>query len=369
MAGLGAHVIVEAPALGDLFLGQAQEVFGDLGLALTQHREAGFVVDVLVERERGRLGIQLQRVLALLDEVGIVADQRPVAALDGGLLLFQAVDEVVTVRDAVAVADQKGRPIVGLGFEEGLDGLHIVGAEGDAGHVDAAVAHGHQGQVLLGTGLAAEGELGDRAERSGLGHLAAGVGVNLGVEHQDVDVLTGSEHVIEAAVADIVGPTIAADGPDALLDEHVGHGQQVAGFGVRDALQLGLEGRHAGALLFDALLAGLIGVKEGGGEIVADGGSQALSQFLSEGVLVVDGQAHAESELGVILEQGVGPGGTAALGVHRVRRGGQIASVDGRAAGGVAANGPVAEQLGHQFDVGRFAAAGAGAGELEQRAE
>jgi len=83
-------------------------------------------------------------------------------------------------------------------------------------------------------------------------------------------------------------------------------------------LQLGLEGRHAGALLFDALLAGLIGVKEGGGEIVADGGSQALSQFLSEGVLVVDGQAHAESELGVILKQGVGPGGTAAFGVHGV---------------------------------------------------
>ena len=37
-------------------------------------------------------------------------------------------------------------------------------------------------------GLAGGGELGGGAERRGLGRLAAGVGVDLGVEHQDVDV-------------------------------------------------------------------------------------------------------------------------------------------------------------------------------------
>jgi hypothetical protein len=49
--------------------------------------------------------------------------------------------------------------------------------------------------------------------------------------------------------------------------------------------------------------------------------------------------------------------------------GGQVAAVDGGAAGGVGDHGAVAEQLAEQLDVGRFAAAGAGAGELKQRLE
>ena len=84
------------------------------------------------------------------------------------------------------------------------------------GDIDAAVAHGHEGQVLLAGRLAAGGELGDRAARRGLGRLAAGVGVDLGIEDQHVDVAAAGEHVIEPAVADVVGPAIAADDPDAL---------------------------------------------------------------------------------------------------------------------------------------------------------
>ncbi len=53
--------------------------------------------------------------------------------------------------------------------------------------------------------------------------------------------------------------------------------------------------------------------------------------------------------------------------VYGPRGGGQVAAVDGGAAGGVRDDRPVAEQLGDQFDVGGFAAAGAGAGELKQR--
>ena len=72
-------------------------------------------------------------------------------------------------------------------------------------------------QVLLRRSLAAGGELGHGAPRRRLGHLPAGVGVDLGVEHQDVDVAARRQHVVEAAVADVVGPAVAADDPDALL--------------------------------------------------------------------------------------------------------------------------------------------------------
>ena len=62
----------------------------------------------------------------------------------------------------------------------------------------------------------------------------------------------------------------------------------------------------------------------------------------------------------------VGPSPVPVLGV---RRGGQVAAVDRRAAGGVGDHRPVAEELAHQLQVGRLAAAGAGAGELEERLE
>ena len=55
--------------------------------------------------------------------------------------------------------------------------------------------------------------------------------------------------------------------------------------------------------------------------------------------------------------------------VLRPRRHRQVAAVDRRAAGGVGDLQAVAEQLRQQLEVGRLAAAGAGAGELEQRLE
>ena len=51
------------------------------------------------------------------------------------------------------------------------------------------------------------------------------------------------------------------------------------------------------------------------------------------------------------------------------RRDRQVAAVDRRAAGGIGDLQPVAEQLREQLEIRRLAAAGAGAGELEQRLE
>ena len=49
--------------------------------------------------------------------------------------------------------------------------------------------------------------------------VAYGVRVNLGIEHQDIDVSPGGEDVIDAAVADVVGPAIAADRPHTLANQ------------------------------------------------------------------------------------------------------------------------------------------------------
>jgi hypothetical protein len=78
------------------------------------------------------------------------------------------------------------------------------------------VGHRHEGEVLLRFLLARSGELIDGAGLRGLGSLAAGVGIDLGIEDEDVDVAFARDDMIESAVADIVAPAIAADDPDRL---------------------------------------------------------------------------------------------------------------------------------------------------------
>jgi hypothetical protein len=199
--------------------------------------------------------------------------------------------------------------------------------------------------------------------------LAAGVGVDLGVEHQDVDVRAGGQDVVEAAEADVVGPAVAADDPDALADQGVGDGEQVAGFGgsrlpgerFRAARRRARAGRRF------PLRSGLRRVEDGVGQLVADLGREARRAARGVIALLVEGEADAEAELGVVLEERVGPGRAAASAFVGVGRGGQVAAVDRGAAGGVGDEQPVAEELGEQLEVGRLAAAGAGAGELEER--
>ncbi len=121
-------------------------------------------------------------------------------------------------------------PWIGFRLDEGLERVLVLRAHRHAGHVNVAVAHGDQAEVLLARRFAAGGEFGNRPARGGFAHLAAGVGINFGVHHQHVDVAAAGQHVIQPAVADVVGPAVAAEDPDALLDQLVGHRQQQLGF-------------------------------------------------------------------------------------------------------------------------------------------
>ena len=125
---------------------------------------------------------------------------------------------------------------------------------------------------FLARRLAAGGELGHRAERRGLGHLAAGVRVHLGVEHQHVDVAAGGQDVVQAAVADVVGPAVAADDPDALLHQGVGQAEQVAASRVvlSAPASLPCSVGHPLALGGDAGFVGLVGVQEAVDQFGAD---------------------------------------------------------------------------------------------------
>ena len=146
--------------------------------------------------------------------------------------------------------------VVVLGLVEGLDRRGRIGAHRDVGDVHVLVLHLHETEVLLGLDLAGGGELGDRAGGRGLRSLTAGVGVHLGIHDENLDVAAGSEHVVQTAVADVVGPAVAAENPHGLPDEVVGDAEELFGdvatgldAGFASHLQFGDELTH----LFDAL--------------------------------------------------------------------------------------------------------------------
>ena len=285
------------------------------------------------------------------------------------LLLLQTHGHVDAVVDAVGVGDDQRRTVIGLGFLDGLDGLLRVGADGDTGDVDRAEGGEDQAHVLLGRVLAAGSELGNGRTRGGFRHLAAGVGVHLGVHDQDVDVLAGGEHVIHTAVADVIGPAVTADDPDGLLHQVVGHVIEPLGDLVTFALEGGLQFGDPGALGLDLALLFLRGADECVGQFLLD---QTIFDSLGQQFERLAGQfvhclAHTQTVLGVVLEQRVGPGRSTTVGTLGVRGGGQVAGVDGRTAGGVGGQHAVADHLGDEFDVRGLATACAGAGELEQR--
>ena len=87
------------------------------------------------------------------------------------------------------------------------------------------------------------GKLGDAAARRGLRRLAAGIRVDLGVEHEHVHVPARRQHVVEAAVADVVRPAVAADDPDALADQVIGEREQAARRADRQPLSFAFKRR------------------------------------------------------------------------------------------------------------------------------
>ena len=197
-------------ALGEQTLGALRELAGQAAVAGLVHEElaVAFLRLLAVERE-GLLGGRIE------------AEQVPVAAVDGLLHLALAVGHAAldAVHLAGSVGDDEGRAGIGFRLGDGLDGLRRVGAHGDLGDVNVAVGHGDLRQALGLDLLAGSRELRDLADVGGLGGLSAGVGVNLGVEDEDVHIFTGSEDVVHAAEADVEGPAVAAEDPAALLVE------------------------------------------------------------------------------------------------------------------------------------------------------
>ena len=327
---------------------------------------------VLLQVALDLLRVELERVEALGGAARVVAVQRPVAAVDRLLLLRHHLLHFDAPVDARRVRDDERRAGETLRLLERGHRLVHAGADRDRRHVDVLVHHRAQAEVLLVLALAHRRELGDGRQLRRLRHLAAGVRVHLRVEHQHVDVLAAREDVVEAAVADVVRPAVAADHPMRLRAQHVAL--------AIDVTQARVERLHAHPaqnvldlrrvlVALVVLLAVLVPVGEGrrqvGRQLHLAVDPRDLRLQLQPPLL--RRQHHAEAVLGVVLEQRAPPRGAAAVLVGRERDRRRRAAPHRRAAGRVRDHHPVAEQLRGELQVGRLATAGARARELHQR--
>ena len=281
-----------------------------------------------------------------------------------------------TVVDAGGISDDQRRSGICFGFCNGFQCLLIVCTHGNLGHVNITVCHGDLSQVFLFHYFTCSGKLCHLSGLGSLGGLAAGIGINFGVEYQDIDVFTAGNDVIQAAVTDIIGPAVAAEHPHGGLHQHIFHVIQsgyirffTAGrVVIQSSFQFcnqglgSLAGSGAVILSFQPCLGSfhqayrsIFTAHNGGG------------QFHSLVAAMLNSHVHAVAEFGVVFKQGVFPSRALAFLVHCVRQRRSRAAPDGRTAGGVCHIHPVTEELGNQFGIWGFTTACTGAGELQQR--
>ena len=180
--------------------------------------------------------------------------------------------------------------------------------------------------------------------------------------------------MVHAAVTDVIGPSVATEGPDGLLTKHVPHiieglELRLVPLTLREGLGQGLCQRRTsgtGALHLSAVVQPLLGTEGhrcGGCLILRNGTGQVCCRLLTG----VDGQVHTIAKLCTILQQGVFPSGPSPLFVYRIGGGRCAAAPDRGASGGIGNVHPVPEQLGYQLNVGGLTATSASAGEFKER--
>ncbi|CAG9946768.1 unnamed protein product [Clonostachys rosea f. rosea IK726] len=229
---LGVCVLSLALLLSSDF---SSEVLGQAGskLRLLLHQLSELVVsgkecleflldELRVEREIG---------LALLLVLGVPSVQGPVTGIDSLLGLLENGKGRVTLSKVWTVE------LVGL--HQGLENLGVRAVDGSRGNVDIAEVHGIQTNVLLTT--------------LGIGGGLLGVGGRVDDEH--VDVLSGSQNMVDAGVSEIVGPSIGTSQPERLLAEQALVGKELLGQGRTVGLKTG-DDIELGGSISDELLAG-----------------------------------------------------------------------------------------------------------------
>ena len=108
---------------------------------------------------------------------------------------------------------------VGLVFLGCVFGFVFVCVVGYVGVFFFGVVFGLVLVVVFGCGVWFGSELRDSPERRRFAHLPAGIGVHFRIHYHYIDVLAARQNMVDAAVSDVVRPTVAAENPYCLVYE------------------------------------------------------------------------------------------------------------------------------------------------------
>lgn len=326
--GLGCEQGVGRGAVLGEVLGKAALPTGEIDEG---ERLFGLGIDVPIGLD---IGVALE-IEAFADGVApprIVDQQGEGAAVHGGagaLRGFMVADAMFGLAGGIDADHRRAAEFVRF-HDRPVEMVDVRG--GGLGYVHIGVHHGDLGQLFAALALAqvdlAEGaHLGALAGEGGGGTLAAGVGIDLRIQHQHFDVHAAGQHAAERAEADVDDGAIAADDPQALvvpaqliparayahgiggavLEQGVGPGDGPGVVGVGAAIDGGAAGGVDDA---DVLAAHLEG---GGGQPHAQGGGLAAAgagagpAHVAQGLIL---QHHVHQH--AVVDEAVGGGRQAA---------------------------------------------------------
>ncbi len=123
-----------------------------------------------------------------------------------------------------AIGDNQRRTWIGFRFLNRFHRLIQLRPQRNLCNIHVPVHHHTDAKIFTCLALAVFTKFGDGSERCGFRRLSTRIGVALGVQYQNIDVLGQAQDVIQAAKTNIVSPAIAANQPDGFLDQCVGIG-------------------------------------------------------------------------------------------------------------------------------------------------
>mmetsp|Transcript_50440 Transcript_50440/g.83026 ORF Transcript_50440/g.83026 Transcript_50440/m.83026 type:complete len:674 (-) Transcript_50440:253-2274(-) len=324
--------------------------------------------------------IELERIVAMCCQLWVVPVKRPVAAVHCHLAVLNGLGHGETLTDAWAVCKDDAWSRIGISLNHSSHCLLWVDMNANAGHVDILVGHGQLSHVLLLRQLSALSKLCHGSLWRCFGCLSTSVAVHLCVKHQDVHMFLTGNDVVQATIADVVGPAISADNPEAAAAEHVFQIVQTVDLWVITLLLL--EQWHE--LLHDLVVdrsttrkQQVVHVLLAHHQVLIQRSPELFAHqhlLIRQGVLnlvrqivasLLESLAHSEAKLGVVLEERVGPCGAFTLGIHGVREGWVGAAPDGGAARGVGNDQTLTEELSHQLHMRGLSTTLAGTTELQ----
>ena len=120
-----------------------------------------------------------------------------------------------------------------------------------------------------------------------------------------------------------------------------------------------LQQRHILPLCLNTRLRRLISRQQRCQQRVGQQAAEHAQEIARTAFVLIDGEPDAEAELGIVFKQRVRPRGTSTVTIRRIRRRRKVSTENRRTASGVGHDRAIAEELCHQLDVRRFAAASA----------